>query len=88
MVGSSKINAAPTLGPSHDDSQSEAVVGPAKPDLLRALKDQFGPAPVAAPATSQKSSGNEAGPSAGLKGKDDYAKFVEGMGDILGPSSS
>ena len=87
MVGSSKINAAPALGPSHNESQSEATV--TRPDLLRALKDQFGPAPAAAvPTTSEKSSGNDGGPSTGLQGKDDYLKFVEEMGNILRPPSS
>jgi len=88
-AGSSKINAAPTLGPSPDESSSEPAVGPARPDLLSALKDQFGPVP-AAPASvpSRGSSGNKVGPSTGPKGTDDYAKFVEEMSDILGPSSS
>jgi hypothetical protein len=88
-AGSSKINAAPTLGPSSEESLPEAAVGPARPDLLSALKDQFGPAPAApAPVTSRGSSVNKAGSSTGPKGKDDYAKFVEEMSDILGPSSS
>jgi hypothetical protein len=85
VAGSSKINAAPNLGPSSDETQSESAVGPARPDLLSALKDQFGSAPaVPAPTNSR---GNKAAPSAAPKGKDDYAKFVEEMGDILGSSS-
>jgi hypothetical protein len=88
-TGSSKINAAPNLGPSSDETQSEPAAGPPRPDLLNALKDQFGSAPAApAPATSRGLTGNKTVPSAGPKGKDDYAKFVEEMGDILGPSSS
>ena len=82
-TGSSKVNAAPTLGPGADETQPELA---ARPDLLSALKGQFGSAPAApTPATS---AGNKAVPSTGPKGKDDYAKFVEEMGDILGPSPS
>lgn len=79
-AGSSKVNAAPSLGPDADSAtQAPSDVGPARPDLLSALKDQFGPAarPTApAPRGSVPKS----------KGKDDYAKFVEEMGDFLGPS--
>lgn len=79
---SSKINAAPNLEPSADETQSEPAVGPARPDLLSALKDQFGSAPVVPAPTNSR--GNKPVPSASSKGKDDYAKFVEEMGDILG----
>ncbi|KAF8167480.1 hypothetical protein B0H34DRAFT_682014 [Crassisporium funariophilum] len=67
---STKLNAAPSLGsaaPSVDDN-IEAEAGPARPDLVSALKMQFGPVPVA--------------PAA--KSKSDYDKFVDEMGDILG----
>jgi hypothetical protein len=88
-TGSSKINAAPTLGPSPDDSQSEPTPGQARPDLLSTLKDQFGTAPAASVSTSSRGpSGNKTVPNEGPKGKDDYAKFVEELDDILGPSSS
>lgn len=81
-AGSSRVNAAPSLGPSAEDAQAESVAGPARPDLLSTLKDQFGPTP---PVTSQAR--GSAPPSKSTpKGKDDYAKFVEEMGDILGPS--
>ena len=43
---------------------------PARPDLVSTLKGQFGSAKV-----PEK-----------LKVKDDYEKFVEGLGDILGPA--
>jgi hypothetical protein len=65
----SKINAAPTLGPGIDPGDSEAVVVPSRPDLLTTLKNQFGPAPIVESGTT--------------KAKDDYEKFVEEMGDIL-----
>ncbi|GLB35772.1 putative WW domain binding protein 11 [Lyophyllum shimeji] len=73
-ASSSKVNAAP--GVEEDDNQEP--VGPARPDLLSALKDQFGPAPSATPSNAQKK---------GEKRKDDYEKFMEEMGDILGPTS-
>ena len=49
-------------------------VGPVapRPDLLSALQEQFGPAVPEPPAKKAK-----------MGGKDDYAKFVEEMGDIL-----
>lgn len=85
-VGTSRINAAPSLEPSSGESHAEHVAGPTRPDLLDALKDQFGLIPPAAPAE------NSRGPSAPkseakAKQRDDYDKFVEEMGDILGPSS-
>ncbi|KIY73510.1 hypothetical protein CYLTODRAFT_434176 [Cylindrobasidium torrendii FP15055 ss-10] len=68
--GNSRINAAPGLG--EDDDKTP------RPDLLSVLANQFGPVPtppaasrpVAEPVTSTS--------------KDDYAKFVNEMGDILG----
>ncbi|KAF8899135.1 mRNA biogenesis factor-domain-containing protein [Infundibulicybe gibba] len=47
----------------------------ARPDLLQTLKDQFGPMP-APPATKPDEPSD-------TKKKDDYAKFVEEMGDML-----
>ena len=67
----SKLNAAPVLNPAPpsvgDDVKTEEVEL-ARPDLVSALKVQFGAIPV---------------PQA-TKSKSDYDKFVEEMGDILG----
>lgn len=83
-AGSSRVNAAPSLGPGSGDSQTEVVIDPAKPDLLNTLKDQFGLVPpVPSPTTRASTTASAKGEP---KGKDDYAKFVEEMGDILGPS--
>lgn len=82
-AGSSRVNAAPSLGPGSGDPQTEAVAGPSKPDLLSALKDQFGPVPPVPSASTRASTTVGKG---GPKGKDDYAKFIDEMGDILGPS--
>jgi hypothetical protein len=66
----SKVNAAPTLNSAApsvgDDVATEAEL--ARPDLVGALKVQFGTIPV--PQVT--------------KSKSDYDKFVEEMGDILG----
>ncbi|KAF8079027.1 WW domain binding protein 11-domain-containing protein [Lyophyllum atratum] len=70
-ASSSQVNAAP--GTEEDDNQQS--VGPARPDLLSALKDQFGPVPSAAPPNAQKRRVE--------KKKDDYDKFMEEIGDIL-----
>lgn len=79
---SSKVNAAPTLGPGSGSDSAEIVPGPVRPDLLSALKDQFGPMP----ATGGGVKGSAKGGSDAIKSKkDDYEKFVEEMGDILGP---
>lgn len=75
---SSKINAAPSELGGEAEAEVEA---PARPDLLSALKRQFGPAPVPAPAASKD---NE--PKAKKVKNNDYEKFVEEMGDILGPT--
>jgi len=67
----SKLNAAPALSsgaPSVGDDVEATEVELARPDLVSALKVQFGPVPV---------------PQA-TKSKSDYDKFVEEMGDILG----
>ena len=64
------VNAAPSVGDSGPGNGSGSNVdpGPARPDLVSTLKSQF-PMPV---------------PKAESKPKDDYAKFVEEMDDILG----
>ena len=72
---SSKVNSAPSVGPSADQSEETSTIAP-RPDLLSTLRDQFGPS---------VSVGVDV-PKPG-KRKDDYEKFVEEMGDILGPSS-
>jgi len=72
-ASSSKVNAAPGM----EEDHNQEPVGPARPDLLSALKDQFGPSRSAAPSTAQKKV---------EKKKDDYDKFMEEMGDILEPT--
>ncbi|KAF9024109.1 hypothetical protein BDZ89DRAFT_1069359 [Hymenopellis radicata] len=75
VVGSSRINAAPGVLDEEDAAE------PARPDLLSVLQDQFGSAPTV-PRTSGPVSVK---PKTDVeKSKDDYAKFVEEMGDILG----
>ncbi|KAF8921873.1 WW domain binding protein 11-domain-containing protein [Mucidula mucida] len=76
VVGSSRINAAPGVL-----DEDDAAEHPTRPDLLSVLKDQFGPAP-SVPSTSGPVSVK---PKTDVdNSKDDYAKFVEEMGDILG----
>jgi hypothetical protein len=77
---SSKINAAPSdLGAVDIEAEAE---GPARPDLLSALKNQFGPAPASNPAATK----GKVDPKAKKTKNNDYEKFVEEMGDILGPT--
>ncbi|KAF8973497.1 hypothetical protein BDZ97DRAFT_1775475 [Flammula alnicola] len=74
-TASSKVDAAPSFtsaAPSVEGGD-DVEVGPARPDLVSALKTQFGPVPTK-PASAKK----EPAP------KSDYDKFVEEMGDILG----
>ena len=69
--GAGKVNAAPALdGENHAQAQGAA---PARPDIVSALKVQFG-GPKEVKAQEKP------------KVKGDYEKFVEGMGDILGPA--
>ncbi|KAG5647671.1 hypothetical protein DXG03_008394 [Asterophora parasitica] len=75
-ASSSRVNAAP--GMEEDDNQEPA--GPVRPDLLTALKEQFGPAPPLAYPPSAKVRQVE-------KKKDDYDKFMEEIGDILAPAT-
>ena len=67
----SKINAAPAL----DEENNGQAQGAAhvRPDIVSALKVQFGGA-------------KEVKAQEKPKVKSDYEKFVEGMGDILGPA--
>jgi len=69
--GAGNVNSAPALdGESHGKARDSA---PARPDLVSTLKGQFG-------------SARETKTLEKAKEKDDYEKFVEGMGDILGPA--
>ena len=63
-----KVNAAPSV----ETPEEVEAVAP-RPDLLGTLQGQFGPAPPESVAKK---------PRTGTT-KDDYAKFVEEMGDIL-----
>lgn len=77
---SSKINAAPSdLG----GDTGAAVEGPARPDLLSALKSRFGPAP---PVSNPMATKEKTEPKLKKVKNNDYEKFVEEMGDILGPT--
>ncbi|KAF5384991.1 hypothetical protein D9615_001180 [Tricholomella constricta] len=71
-ASSSRVNAAP--GMEEEDNQEPA--DPARPDLLSALKDQFGPVPPSTNPPSVQRRRME-------KKKDDYDKFMEEMGDVL-----
>jgi len=62
-----RVNAAPSVG-----TTDEVEPAAPRPDLLSTLQGQFGPAPPEPPAKKSKTGT-----------KDDYAKFVEEMGDIL-----
>ncbi|KAI0778623.1 WW domain binding protein 11-domain-containing protein [Trametes elegans] len=81
-AGPSKVNAAPTVR-SADDKGDDAEAAPAaRPDLLSTLQDKFGAPPP------KKAKVAESTPAAAAKPKDDYDKFLEEMGDILGPTKS
>jgi hypothetical protein len=71
----SKINAAPSV----DVSENADLVAAPRPDLLSTLKAQLGPA--------VSTSGEQAQSQAVTKSKDDYEKFLDEMGDILGPKA-
>lgn len=71
----SKVDAAPSVGPSESDDK-DAVPVAARPDLLSTLRTQLGAMPVAKPE-----------PKVQEKPKDDYAKFLDGMADVLGPGA-
>ncbi|KZP25368.1 hypothetical protein FIBSPDRAFT_888176 [Athelia psychrophila] len=76
---SKRVNAAPSIGAEAVKAEADEAPAPARPDLLSALKNQFGPA--AAPAAIARGATGKV--EAAPKGKDDYAKFVEEMGDLL-----
>ncbi|KAF8347049.1 WW domain binding protein 11-domain-containing protein [Amanita rubescens] len=73
-VSSAKVNAAPAL----TDDQETPEPSLARPDLLSTLRDQFGAPPMAKTDTSKSI------PPIPAKKNDDYDKFVEEIGDILG----
>ncbi|KAG6897954.1 hypothetical protein C0992_008344 [Termitomyces sp. T32_za158] len=72
-ASSSRINAAPSV----EDGNQEPT-GPARPDLLGTLQTKFGSAP--SPLAPSVSTAKKA-----EKKRDGYDKFMEEMGDILGP---
>ena len=78
---SSKVDAAPSLGPDATDLESTTTLS--RPDLLGTLKNKFGPVPV----LESTDNGGSKGGSMVEKSKDDYEKFVEEMGDLLAPVS-
>lgn len=78
---SKRINAAPSVGLGVDGAEDETPA-PVRPDLLSTLKDKLGPSVIGLNAQTQKSA-PAPGKTASMKGKDDYEKFLEEMGDIL-----
>ena len=81
--GSSRINAAPALGP---ETMSKDAV-PAKPDLLNTLREKLGPIPTAKDDATTVSMMGSNKTIVRNKTKDDYGKFLEEMGDLLAPPS-
>ena len=81
-MSSSKVNAAPSLG---GESESSEPLPALRPDLVSSLMDKFGPVPPVS-ATPPNGKGLAKGMQPGAEKKDDYLKFVEEMGDILGTS--
>ncbi|KZT74958.1 hypothetical protein DAEQUDRAFT_720148 [Daedalea quercina L-15889] len=75
----SKINAAPSLKQKAGSEEPEAPTA-ARPDLMSTLKQNLGSA-VSVPAAKSTDSAVK---GAAAKSKDDYAKFLEEMGDVLG----
>ncbi|KAJ4485693.1 mRNA biogenesis factor-domain-containing protein [Lentinula aciculospora] len=81
-VPTSRVNAAPGVGNDDVDTDSSITAGPARPDLLSTLRNQFGPAPsVTKSEQPMKKSKLETSQK-----KDEYERFVEEIGDILNPS--
>ncbi|KAF4573297.1 hypothetical protein EYR36_007808 [Pleurotus pulmonarius] len=76
---SARINAAPLLGaPEGDDAPDDSGPVAARPDLLSALKGHFGPAPTPIPPADRAAPGKPQPAK-----QDDYAKFMEEMGDLI-----
>ncbi|KAI1793978.1 mRNA biogenesis factor-domain-containing protein [Ganoderma leucocontextum] len=78
----SKVNAAPTIGPTEENDGEGEPAPVARPDLLSTLQDKFG-----APRKKEKVE-TEAKKTPVAKRKDDYEKFLEEMGDVLGPPTA
>lgn len=76
LAATPRVNAAPSV--SRDGSELRESPAAIRPDLVSALRDQFGVPPP------PRSPGTRSSP----KNKDDYQKFLEEMGDILGTSQS
>jgi len=70
-VVASKVNAAPSVGPT---DEMDFVSTAPRPDLLGTLKGQLGTGTPTVPSSNRRKS----------KSGDDYAKFMDEMGDILG----
>ncbi|KAI9062957.1 hypothetical protein FKP32DRAFT_1612174 [Trametes sanguinea] len=79
----SKVNAAPTVGPAEDHGDEAEAPQQARPDLLSTLQDKFG-----APPPKKAKTGEDAANAAPVKPKDDYDKFLEEMSDILAKPAS
>ena len=71
----SKINAAPKAG-----SEEPEAPAAARPDLMSTLKQNLGSAVSMPPKVADVK-------SSAAKPKDDYDKFLDEMGDILGPKT-
>ncbi|KAJ7201339.1 hypothetical protein GGX14DRAFT_699460 [Mycena pura] len=84
---SSRVNAAPSLSslpskPGSSAPSSETSLPP-RPDLLGSLKGKFGPTTSGAAGSPPKT--KETRTAKETKPKDDYAKFVDSMADLIGP---
>lgn len=78
----SKINAAPLLGQKADAEEPEAPAA-ARPDLMSTLKQNLG----SAVSVFEAKSADATVKVSASKPKDDYDKFLEEMGDFLGPKA-
>ncbi|KAG6851335.1 hypothetical protein H0H93_005733 [Arthromyces matolae] len=74
-ASSSRVNAAPSA-----EDETPEHSGPSRPDLVSTLMNKFGAPPSASGSSTVPTTKPE-------KKKDDYDKFMEDMGDILGPRS-
>ncbi|KAJ3845313.1 mRNA biogenesis factor-domain-containing protein, partial [Lentinula raphanica] len=80
-ASSSRVNAAP--GIVNDDGDDSSVApGPARPDLLSTIKNQFG----SVPSTPKPEPPTKKAKVDAVKRNDDYERFVEEIGDILNPT--
>ncbi|KAL4246961.1 hypothetical protein ABKN59_008499 [Abortiporus biennis] len=77
-VSSMKINSAPVLSADSETNEESSKQAP-RPDLLGSLKAQFGSADIHAKELAQE--------KRAAKPKDDYEKFMDEMGDLLGKPS-